>query len=269
MSAYLGTLGRMVELKCPADQRLSGEDRFTFERTLEGKVKAQVNPLSRRTWNAGVATATPADVGALAAFALGEWGNGPFVWVSADAGVTNMLTPEQSSCDPSTVATTGVTVAGPLLTADGWAGRSFTNAAPATPFYFGTQVAPVIPGQSVTASAYLVGAGAAVIVRWLDSSGVFISGVTGAAQGVAGSATRCWVTATPPANAASANMQAVNASQGARPALTWTDQLLGWADGQGCPKAVVHGLSRQLLLALKNPKFGRYTDLSFTITEVG
>ena len=270
MSAYLGTPGRMVALKCPAGQVLSRDSTFTFERTLEGRVKAQAKALSRRQWSVQVSTATPAEVGALAGVAGGEWGRGPFVWVSADAPVTNMLTPEQSLCDPSTLYTAGVIAGGPLnLGADGWAGRSFLNPTPATAFYFGQQGAPVIPGQSVTASAYVVGAGAQVRIRWADANDSFISFSTGSAVGVAGSARRASVTAIVPAGAALAEVQALNATQGARPALTWTDEMFDWSDGQGCPKAVISGLDRKLILALRTPGYGRYADASFTITEVG
>ncbi|MDQ0679089.1 hypothetical protein QFZ30_002471 [Arthrobacter pascens] len=271
MSVYLGTPGRLIELKCPASQSIPADDPFTFERTLGGKVKAQVSrPLRRRQWSVGVVTATPRDVGALAAFAGGEWGYGPFIWVSADAPVTNLLTPAQASCDPSTLYTGGVTATGPLnLGADGWAGRSFTNATPATPFYFGNDLVPALPGQPVTVSAYLVGVNAAVRIRWVDAAGAFISFSTGTAQGVAGVATRCTVTATPPANAVQAHVQAINTAQAARPAMTWTDTLFDWSDGQGCLKAVVSGLDRQVVLALRTPGYGRYADASFTITEVG
>lgn len=271
MSVYLGTLGRLVELKCPADQATPADDVFTFTRTLEGRVKAQARPLSRRQWSVRAGkTSTPKEVGALAAFAAGEWGRGPFIWVSADAPVTNLLTPEQSLCDPSTLFSAGVTATGPLsLGVDGWAGRSFTNPAPVTPFYFGSEAAPVVPGQLVTASAWVVGAGSGVRVRWVDSAGVFISTSSSAGSGGAGVAKRVSVTAMPPANAAGAQVQATNASQAARPALTWTDTLFEWSDGQGCPKAVISGLDRQLVLALRDPNYGRYADASFTITEVG
>lgn len=270
MTVYLGIPGRLVELRCPSDQASPADDVFSFERTLEGKVKAQARKLSRRRWSVAVSTATPAEVGALAGFAGGEWGRGPFVWVSADAPVTNMLTPEQSLCDPSTLYTAGVIAGGPLnLGADGWAGRSFLNPDPATTFYFGSQGAPVIPGQKVTASAYVVGAGALVRIRWLDAAGAYVSNVGSAAVGVAGAATRASVTATVPAGAALAVVQASNATQAARPALTWTDTLFDWSDGQGCPKAVISGLDRRLVLALRTPGYGRYADASFTITEVG
>lgn len=270
MTVYLGIPGRLVALKCPSDQGTPADDVFSFERTLEGRVKAQARRLSRRRWSVSVATATPSEVGALAAFASGEWGRGPFVWVSADAPVTNMLTPEQSLCDPSTLYTAGVTATGPLnLGADGWAGRSFSNPTPATAFYFGQQSAPVMPGQQVTASAYVVGAGAQVRIRWVDANNSFISFSTSTADGVAGVARRVSVTAMPPAGAALAGVQAINATQGARPALTWTDALFEWSDGQGCPKAVIHGLDRSLVLALRTPGYGRYADAGFTITEVG
>ena len=270
MSVYLGIPGRLVELKCPSDQATPADDVFTFERTLEGRVKAQARRLARRRWSVAVSTATPADVGALAGFAGGEWGRGPFVWVSADAPVTNMLTPEQSLCDASTLYTAGVIAAGPLnLGADGWAGRSFLNPDPSTTFRFGGQGAPVIPGQKVTASAYVVGAGARLQIRWEDASGAYVANSTSPVQGIAGSAVRAYLTATAPDNAALAYIQALSTSQAARPALTWTDTLFEWSDGQGCPKAVISGLDRRLVLALRTPGYGRYADASFTITEVG
>jgi hypothetical protein len=270
VTVYLGIPGRLVELRCPSDQSSPADGVFSFERTLEGRVKAQARRLSRRQWSVAVSAATPADVGALAGFAGGEWGRGPFVWVSADAPVTNLLTPEQSLCDPSTLYTAGVIAGGPLnLGSDGWAGRSFLNPDPATTFRFGGQGAPVLPGQKVTASAYVVGAGSKVQIRWEDAAGAFISAVTSTSSGVAGSATRVSITATPPTNAALANVNAVSTAQAARPALTWTDTLFDWSDGQGCPKAVVSGLDRRLVLALRTPGYGRYADASFTITEVG
>lgn len=270
MSAYLGTPGRLVPIYSTPSMGVSGMPARVYATTLEGRVKAQIVPQGRRQWDLTAAGASPTELGNLRAFASGEWGHGPFVWVSPTASVVNLLTPDQGSCHASTLYTAGVTATGPLsLGVDGWAGRSFTNATPATTFYFGSQGAPVLTGVKVTASAYLVGAGAAVQIRWADAAGTFISFSTGTASGVAGVAKRLSVTATPPGNAALAQVQAVNAAQGARPALTWTDELLEWGGGEGCPAAVVDEVSRTALGASNDPDGWRGSDVTFRIKEVG
>lgn len=269
MKAYIGTPGRMIALPYVSSESIELEDVYSFQTTLEGRVKAQVRPVANRAWSVAATRYLSDAQGLLFSFVSGEWGRGPFVWVAVDAPVTNLLTPKQSMCDPSTIFTSGVTAAGPLLTPDGWVGRSFTNATQSTPFYFGPQAAPVIAGQKVTASAYLVGAGAAVRIIWQDAAGIFISSTTGSAGGLAGTVKRLSVTATPPANAAQAQVLAVNATQGARPALTWTDTLFEWSDGQGCPKAVIHAGTRDIR-SLSTHQLGiRAADVGFTVTEVG
>lgn len=61
----------------------------------------------------------------------------------------------------------------------------------------------------------------------------------------------------------------VSTVQGCRPAVTWGDHLYPWADGQGCPKAVVHGGGREVIRAVSGPNGQRLQALSFTVTEVG
>lgn len=270
MTVYLGNRGRLVKLPYASSQSLALSESMTLSTTLEGRVKAQARPRRNREWSMTAERYLAQAQGALAAFFNGEWGNGPFVWVSADAPVTNMLTPAQSSCDPSTLYTAGVIAGAPLdLGADGWAGRSFLNPDPATTFRFGGQGAPVLPKQKVTASAYVVGAGAKVQIRWEDAAGVYISTTTSTAQGLAGTPVRAFITATAPDNAALAYVNALSASQAARPALTWTAALFDWADGQGCPKAIIRPAGRELKQAHVDPAGLRAADMSFTITEVG
>ncbi|WP_372699425.1 hypothetical protein [Arthrobacter sp. JSM 101049] len=272
MSIYLGQLGRLVELKCPAQQQVAAEDRFSFQTTLEGRVKAQVRPVGRRTWQVGTSDATtPAQQGAIMSFLNGEWGPGPFVFVSADAPVTNMLSPDAASCAPGAFTAgpgTAVGEAGPLLTPDGWAGRSYSNNGAGAIFH-GSEQVPVIPGSKATASAYVLGAGAFVRIAWYDAAGNGLGTASSTITATAGTVVQSWITATAPAGAASAFVCSVNATASALPALTWTDTLFPRSDGQGCPKAVVHGASRNLVLASREARGGRYSNISFTVQEVG
>lgn len=272
MSIYLGQIGRMVELKCPSSQQLSMGGEPTFEDTLEGMRIPQVSPfIGRRTWQNQLSDAsTPQEVSAVMSFVNREWGVGPFVFVSADAPVVNLLTPAQSSCDlaAGTATVNGNFFTGPMQTPDGWAGRSIGNESPEKLLYFGAEFIPALPGQAVTASAYVQGTGAAVRVYFYDASSAIVgSAVTGGA-GTAGEVIRSVVTALPPAGAVSCRIFAINAVAACRPAMTWTDQALPWADGQGCMKAIIHGASRDLVMASRDPRGGRYSNLSFTVSEV-
>lgn len=271
---YLGSHGRMVGIKCPASQDVEAEDRYTFDRTLEGKRVGQVRPLGRRSWSLRTSDATtPADVSAVTAFVNGDWGSGPFWFVSADAPHVNLLTPAGSACRELQTGSPNIKLDGPVdLGAAGWSARSirsddpFATSGNGAEIYMGLDVIPVLPGVSVTASAWVKGAGSRVRIYWYDDTfGTPIGGVTGVVEGTA-AWSRVHVTGTPPANAVGCRMIALNAERATRPAVTWTSALEGWGDGQGCPKAVVHGAARSLTLTGMN---GTYSNVSYTITEVG
>lgn len=270
MPAYLGTLGRLVPIRCNA-QEISYEDLTSIEYTLEGKRKAQVsNNGGRREWGVGIPLAHPGEAAKVMAFRNGEWGNGPFVWIAPDAPVTNLLTPDAASCAPGAyVLGSGVTaaVAGPMLTPDGWAGRSYSKGTENS-LFFGVDRSPVIQGQAVTASAYVLGDGAKAGIAWYDSAGLAVgTAATSTASGTAGTVTRSSVTAMPPVGAVSCRPY-VNSptTQTARPALTWTDSPQKWDGGQGCNKAIITERQRGTVLAAPGVQLA---TSSFTITEVG
>lgn len=271
MSIYLGQLGRMIELKCPSSQQLSMDGEPSFQTTLGGRRIAQMPAaIGRRAWQCQLSDAsTPQEIAAVMSFIDGEWGNGPFRFISADAPVVNMLSPAAASSDPTLIlpASSGSAYGGgPMLTPDGWAGRSLMNVGS---FPAWSERVPVIPGVPVTASAYAQGAGGHLRLVWLDVNGANITTVISPALGNELVA-RIHVTATPPANAASCQLFLNNlVLQAARPAITWTESLLEWGDGQGCVKAVIHGASRDLVMASREPRGGRYSNLSFMVTEVG
>lgn len=271
MSVYIGGLGRLVELPYVTSASVTPADRYTFEETLEGRVKSQARTAIRRTWALSASRYLAQAQGTLMSFINGEWGYGPFVWVSSDAPVTNLLTPEVSSCGPAAAYTASAQVGGPMPLGDGRvAGRSVMNSDLLNNSFLGGVQVPVLPGRPVTASAWVLGEGAQVFLHWRDAAG----GVTGATiastiTGRAGQPARIHLTGTPPASAASCLMSTRGAMQATRPAITWTDQLFDWADGQGCPSAVVHGVAKDIQSAHRDPNGFRAADMSFTITEVG
>ena len=211
---------------------------------------------------------SPADTAVLEDFASGAWGPGPWRFVSADAPTANLLTPQAASCAPESGWRVSNAADGPLLTPDGWAPRSIRNDTPSEVLWFGEEYVPVLSGTPVTVSAYLRGAGAAVRIYWYDTAGATIATATSSVTATAGTVVRSWITATPPAAAVSLRVRAINAAQGTRPAVTWGDDLYPWADGRGCLAAIVHGVSREALIAGRGPD-RQFENLSYTVTEVG
>lgn len=262
----------MVGLKCPSSQQLTSEGEPSFEYSLEGRRLAQVAPsIGRRAWQCQLSDAsTPDQVGAVMAFINREWGNGPFNFVSADAPVTNMLSPAASASDPTPIAGAIFLPGGPVQLPDGaWSGRSILNTDPAQILPFGLDFVPVVSGQAVTASAYVRGANAGVRIYFYDAVGAILGQYTSPMRATTSTLVRCAITVVPPAGAVSCRAFGYEASQATRPAVTWTDEMLAWADGQGCPKAVIHGASRNLVMASRGSRGGRYSNLSFTVSEVG
>ena len=268
---YLGSPGRMVGVKCPTRQRVGSSERYSFETTLEGRVKAQVVPLQRRSWDVELGQlTTPSEVATLQEFANGAWGKGPFWFLPADAPVVNVL--------PPITSVFGGHVDGGPVRLDGGGMAPFSNArsdgsAGTLQFVAAEEDPPVIPEMPVTGSAWVTGAGASVLLQWFDASGSIIGTVqTPPSQRVPagqGAAVRVSVTGVPPAGAVRARLTARDATAAARPAVTWTDQPFEYGDGQGCQKAVVHAVSRDVTKAWDNPKTGRWSNLSFTVQEVG
>ena len=265
---YLGTPGRMVGISCPAEQRLSTDERYSFQTTLEGRVKAQVRPGGRRVWDLRLpSTSTPSEIATLAAFANGAWGPGPFWFVSADAPVVNLLSPGAASSDLAHILFNAGAQGGPWETPFGFAARSITNPSSAT-LYWDTLV-PVLPGQPVTGSAVVQGANARAGLFFYNSAGAWVATTHGAR--VSGSdPQRASVSGVVPEGAVSVRLfVSAEVTRASLPAITWTAQPFEWGDGQGCEKAVVLGGQRDLIQALDNPNYGRFADYSFTVQEVG
>lgn len=268
-------MGRLVELPYVESLSVAPEGQYSVDTTAEGRVRAQVRPaLGRRVWTLSVKHYRPHEQASLMAFVNGEWGPGPFVFIPTDAPVTNMLSPGAASCDPAEVILgTGAILTGtpPMKLPDGsWAGRSYAKNTVNSVFFGGP--VPVLPGVKVTASAFVTGAGGAVRIYWYGPGGTTdqLGSVESNIKSTTTTTVRSYVTATPPAGAVSCRVATnFTATQACRPAATWTDTLFTPSDGQGCSKAVLTEVSRDVVKALNNPRTGRWSDLSFTVQEVG
>lgn len=267
MAAYLGKPGALFPVEC---ETASGEAEtaYSFETTLEGRRKGQYRAGRPRTWSVDMGLSSSEETANLRALDAGEYGPGPFAWISEEAQATNALTPEISTCGPAAAVNPTVTVAGPLaLAGGGVSGRSLLNSNPAAVLDFGAVKSPVVPGQQVTASAWLLGDGARLTVLWYDAAGALLAGSpVSAGTGTGTAAGRLSVTATPPAAAASCLLRATLAVKAARPALTWSAAPADWAPGGGCAAAVVSKLDNAAVIL--GPARS-HTRVTFTITELG
>ena len=269
MPVYLGTLGRMVKLPYVGSQQVQSEERYNFASTLEGKRKAQVKPKGTRTWALSADHYRPNEHSLLSQFADGAWGPGPFVFVSADAPVSNMLLPGVADCLSSENPSGLVLDGGPVQVNDAWFARSYLNSSGVTVFFgkdHGSGAVPVIAGRRVTGSVHVTGSGARVQLSFYDAAGASLGSSLGNVAGVSGWV-RSSVSVLPPAGAVSARVFANSATVRATgPAITWSDGLLPWGSGQGCSKAVVHGVTRDQVLAVQGHT---YSNVGFTVSEVG
>lgn len=265
---HLGSPGRMVGLKCPTVQRDSSDEGYRFVTTLEGRRKAQVVPGQRRVWDLSTGSVTtPAQVAVLKEFASGAWGPGPFWFVPEAAAQVNLLAPDDVA---RPIPTGNSEPGGPMRLTDGsWAAQSRASIRGGTIFWRNQGIPsdpPVIPGVPVTASAYVEGTGAYVMLQWFDDNANYV-GELASSSVTSAVGVRLSVTATPPPGATYVRLSARNALRAARPAVTWTDRVMEWGEGQGCPKAVISQTSNNLVRAI--PGMPVLSELSFTVTEVG
>ena len=252
MAEYLGTLGRLVRLRCASTEQMSRSERYVLQGDAVGGVRAQLRPRAPRAWDIGVAALNDRDLAALEGFVEGEWGAGPWMWVSIAAQHGNLLTPAESLCLTSQAAPGVVAESGPMQCADGtWAGRSYSGVYTGSGWVSVWSDVPVLPGRPVTFSADVTGDGQTppvLNIGFWDASGNALWSGPSAPGVVTTGATRVSVTATPPPGAASARAGIRSSVKRlTRPQVTWGDKEVPWTTGKGCRKAIPLGVSSALL----------------------
>lgn len=270
---YIGTPGAMV--KIPGSTALETTlDRVpTLYRTVGGSQKAQYPMGNKRTW---VVKSVEGEQSTFAAsitpFIAGEYGDGPFVFVSDWAYHTNLMSREASTLQG--VLGTGTSSAGGMqVDGEVWAGNS-RIARPNQPVYLtyvkAFEYVPVVPGKPVTASVYVKGTGARVELWFYDAAKEnVIKHVSSASPDAL--LHRIHITATPPSTHCLCLVRLlspVEPVQFARPAVTQSPAPVPWKVGSTLYKAVITDYS--LTPIRIDAAAGRAdADVSFTITEVG
>ena len=197
---------------------------------------------------------------------------GPFIMVEPFAQVTNLLTPEASNFTSLNNYNRG--------------GRWRVSGDPTTPFvphvilndaasstneaqlWTGAGPTPPTP-RPMTASAYIGGTDAWVIMMFVDMDNNWISWANSPKVTSLGSLHRLSVTATPPSNAVGAWVITAHANVAARAALTWTPFATDWTIGGLAQQCVVTGVNDTVGQAGYGRGWTRRASVGFTVTEVG
>ena len=266
---YLGSLGRLVPLRCASVERVQAAARYVPSVTVEGRRRVQVIPASPRTWDLSWGLADPSELAALSGFVSGAWGAGPFHWVPVQAWKHNLLTPREAMLVdhvPSSFWTTG----GPVVAVDGTlAPRSVIFSLEGSWRSIFVDI-PCIPGTPVTWSADISGDGSlkpSLMAVCADAAGDQIGSATEVFADEYDGLQRVSVTITPPPDAVSFRAGiSFRVKRLTRPQVTWTDGPVPYSPGYGCRAAVLDGMSDDLIAA---NSFGTWSSAQFTVMEVG
>lgn len=289
MSCYLGPLGGLVDLSCPASlsRDTPGGMVYTTKRTVTGRA-LQFASVSRRAWALGSTNAAPEKLAALEAFASGGMGAGPFVFVPPDAPATNLVTPWDSLLfdAPHQLVNASVT--------PGWSGAggrqlvdqdgkpvvvpgvaSHHDPAQTGRVFLTTDPIPMPPGGGkVTLSGWAAQQGGAGVAR-LWAIAVDADGNNGAniAYTPSGGAALTRVSVTFDAPAGVPAIRVIGDGTGGMFAgvqVTWTDQVYPYVAGRGCTSAVLQTTGWDTILAVTgDPNWGRYDQANYVVAEAG
>lgn len=259
MPAFFGYGGALFEVKCPASADRVSARPVTFTRTLGGKQKAFVGQASRRSWSLEVGAGAPRDVSTVEALARTA---GPLVFISPDAAVGNLLSPQASSFEP---VPANATDAGLVRLPDGTVAKSVasSNTVRVGAAHGAYEMVPVLRGANVTVGAWGLG-GVRFQGFWRDAVGGSLGSYLSPSAPQTGWA---WGshTLTPPAGAVYIELQLLAGTQYALPSVSWGSDAAREM-GAGCPKSVLHSPEFSPIAAHKRLNRSRIT---YSVTEVG
>lgn len=227
MSGHLGTTARLVAVAPASSQQEKRPPRFEIQQARSRRWAfdtSRPDGTSLRSWSVDMGLMSSTEAAPLLAFLDGQWGPGPFWWVSCAAHAGNVLTPQQT-------ALSGLSASGGMDTVDGWSPTSITG-----PTSTVVATVPVPPGRSVTASMDVTGT-ATLSMRFRTATG--LSAGTVSETSPASTLRRLTVTATVPATARTADIVVSGHVKAARPQLTWTDKQVPYVPGMGAAQVVV------------------------------
>jgi len=256
---YIGPLGNLMEVKCPAPGIPTGRPRSSSVRsTLGGKAKVQQGALQHRPMAWAIPHAQPSDVDNLNGLWHGTFGPPPFYWYEPAAAVVNMLPPESAS----PYAVDGLagwelfSGAGPLadggsLTLPDGSVHAHSLSVPTVATFAIGPIMPFLPGRTYGAwgvASTSASRAVTIFLAYCDASGApLLSGGYGTVVSTA-SGVRSWattLTGTPPATSAGLRLlvntpadSLVTTLAALRVAET-DSALTEWHPGRGLPRVAI------------------------------
>lgn len=274
MSAYIGPLGQLVKFKCPSAEQIQFTDRSSFKTTMGGRVVEQRGPRSRRTWDVDISATTPNEIAGLLGLYLGV-ASGPWHFLPPDALSVNMLTPEVSLLLPGTYQSPG-TDGGAVAADDGFRIPSTITVPASSQVFLGPSEdalrwgAPVIPGDTYTASVYGNGIGATFSMIFRDMARATVGTISSGAMGAA--RVRHSATGVAPAGAVEVLLRLNTTSTASRfgaPAVTLGGALTPWGIGGSSRKSGIESMSQAVTHAVPGSKSLNRANTQMTVRELG
>ena len=276
---WIGHPGSLVPVIDYGSESTSDDFEPQVTTSMSGARRARV-PRGRppRSWSLSIPAAHNDQMAHLRTLATAT--RPPYQLVTAEAQVSNVLTPERSTMS-SLISPSELSLGGwwPIAS-EHQGGGALTRLNPSAAFGNAANVfvgpvatPPVWTGRPVTASAWLATAratGARVVLQWLDAAGAqitppaygnFVTGMDGLRRSTA--------TGTPPVGTVAGRLLIQYAEVIAQPQVTWTDAPVEWTVGNGANAVVITGLSRDTDLAVPDDRNLRRGDYSLTLAEVG
>ena len=276
---WIGHPGSLVPVIDYGSESTSDDFEPQVTTSMSGARRARV-PRGRppRSWSLSIPAAHNDQMAQLRTLAAATLP--PYQLVTAEAQVSNVLTPERSTMS-SLISPSELSLGGwwPIA-GEHQGGGALTRLNPSAAFGNAANVfvgpvatPPVWTGRPVTASAWLATAratGARVVLQWLDAAGAqvtppaygnFVTGMDGLRRSTA--------TGTPPVGTVAGRLLIQYAEVIAQPQVTWTDEPVEWTVGNGADAVVITGLSRDTDLTVPDDRNLRRGDYSLTLAEVG
>lgn len=272
MSAWIGPLGNLIEFKCPSAVESDSRTAHVYFEPLGGSIGVSVlgDAVRPRVWNVSVSAARPDHVASLESIASGQWGLGPFVFIPPAAPALNLLGKRDAMAMSTPPAGYVAEAPGtPVPTTEGVSGSGYGWVGSGTPSLVRFGVAPVIPGQPVTAKAWVAPAP--------DTTGTLRIEFLTAGHANAGNAKQVYTngpggqflhtTTTAPEGAAYVALGCAGSTV-TRPQVTWTAEPRTWAPSAASQNVVVSPLSNSVRRATGTIGEAQITDHAFTVTEL-
>lgn len=267
IQGWLGTVGQMQPIYSTPSMSITAPVERNYTVTLGGRRFVRQAPRGHREWSMNGNAATADALATVQMFVAGEWGVGPWWWLSPWAVGTNMLTPGGSLLQYADLFA-GAALAGPTQVEGGmWlptsaiasGGTSGAIARSET-----SNAVPCPPNVPVTGSIF-ASQGQSLRLVFFNTTGSSVGSSESSVAPAGPELRRVTTTRNAPPSTASVRMDVEGAGRVAGAAISLTSSPVPWTIGDGCEQAIVESETRDVDVITNQP----WANQSYTIKEVG